>query len=179
MLPLHSFTLNFGFSLRAAPSLCYERIIIRISNHTKIDKKPRWGVRSRKKQCWRLWGAWAGESSAGWLKFGRCSGIALYFRRMRKQSIPNFIVRAWEMLEDEGNWSAVAWNESGSAFEVINEAQFCSELLPRYFRHSNLSSFVRQVRLFRFQLNMYSFHKRRTAANTTEFHHTLFRRNHR
>lgn len=27
MLLLHYFTLNFGFSLRAAPSLCYERII--------------------------------------------------------------------------------------------------------------------------------------------------------
>lgn len=31
MLLLHSFTLNFGFSLRNAPSLCYERIIT-ISN---------------------------------------------------------------------------------------------------------------------------------------------------
>lgn len=74
MLPLHSFTLNFGFSLRAAPSLCYERIIIRISNHTKTDKKPRWGRPEQEEAVLAAVGRVGGRVQCGlaevWALFG-------------------------------------------------------------------------------------------------------------
>jgi heat shock transcription factor 1 len=43
---------------------------------------------------------------------------------------------------------------NGKAFAVKKVAEFSLEILPRYFKHSNFASFVRQ-------LNMYDFHKRK------------------
>jgi hypothetical protein len=98
---------------------------------------------------------------------------------MRKHSIPNFIKKAWDMLEQEENWSVIAWNQEGTSFVVEDEARFASALLPHYFKHSNIASFIRQVLLPPIQLNMYNFHKRKTASGRTEFYHKLFRKNHR
>lgn len=55
MLALHSFTLNFGFSLRNAPSLCYERIIT-ISNPKQKPAVLAKSIPGRKKQCGRAEG---------------------------------------------------------------------------------------------------------------------------
>lgn len=73
----------------------------------------------------------------------------------------------------------IAWNEEGSSFVIEDEARFASALLPHYFKHSNIASFIRQVPLSHIQLNMYNFHKRKTASGRTEFYHKLFRKNHR
>lgn len=35
---------------------------------------------------------------------------------MRKHSIPNFIQKAWEMLDDQSNKTIVDWCEDGSSF---------------------------------------------------------------
>ena len=46
----------------------------------------------------------------------------------------------------------ICWSEEGSSFLIQNQSQFSSSLLPYYYKHSNMASFVRQ-------LNMYDFHK--------------------
>lgn len=74
------------------------------------------------------------------------STLRLYIRRkMRKHSIPNFIQKAWEMLDDQSNRTIVDWCEDGSSFQILEEGLFAEELLPKYFRHSNIASFLRQV----------------------------------
>nr|CAD7400179.1 unnamed protein product [Timema cristinae] len=42
--------------------------------------------------------------------------------------------------------------ESGSSFVIRNQANFSRQLLPLYYKHNNMASFIRQ-------LNMYGFHK--------------------
>lgn len=64
---------------------------------------------------------------------------------MRKNSVPSFIEKAWEMLEQPGLDHIIRWRPDGTSFEILDEPLFCSQLLPRYFKHSNFSSFVRQV----------------------------------
>jgi hypothetical protein len=39
----------------------------------------------------------------------------------------------------------VRWAPNGIGFIVLNEDVFSKDVLPRYFKHSNYSSFVRQV----------------------------------
>jgi heat shock transcription factor 1 len=61
----------------------------------------------------------------------------------------------------------VSWNEDGTAFIVKKVNEFSEHVLPKYFKHSNFASFVRQ-------LNMYDFHKNRIENNENEFKHRLF-----
>lgn len=56
------------------------------------------------------------------------------------------------MIDDGQNQHLISWNPSGSSFLVRNINRFAKEVLSENFKHSNFSSFVRQ-------LNMYGFHK--------------------
>ncbi|KAI8891484.1 winged helix DNA-binding domain-containing protein [Backusella circina FSU 941] len=56
------------------------------------------------------------------------------------------------MVSDRRNHHLISWNPSGTSFLVCNATRFAQEVLPEHFKHSNFSSFVRQ-------LNMYGFHK--------------------
>ncbi|WVF72537.1 hypothetical protein IAT40_007354 [Kwoniella sp. CBS 6097] len=66
--------------------------------------------------------------------------------------VPAFLNKLYTMVSDSEVDDLIYWGESGDSFFVPNAEQFGRELLPRWFKHSNFSSFVRQ-------LNMYGFHK--------------------
>ena len=67
------------------------------------------------------------------------------------------------------------WAPDGRGFLILNEELFSEKVLPRYFKHSNYSSFVRQVPTYAIQLNMYNFHKVREVGFESYFYHELFR----
>lgn len=56
------------------------------------------------------------------------------------------------MVDDSGTDSLICWQPDGKTFIVPNHVRFAKEVLPRFFKHNNFPSFVRQ-------LNMYGFHK--------------------
>lgn len=37
--------------------------------------------------------------------------------------------------------------QSGCSFVIINQIQFAKDLLPLYFKHSNMASFIRQLNM--------------------------------
>lgn len=65
---------------------------------------------------------------------------------------PAFVMKIWSMVNDPANHEFIRWNEDGQSFEVIHREQFMKKILPKYFKHNNFASFVRQ-------LNMYGWHK--------------------
>ncbi|CAH0561893.1 unnamed protein product [Brassicogethes aeneus] len=93
-------------------------------------------------------------------------------------SVPAFLGKLWKMVNDPATDRYICWNKAGTSFVIQNKGQFWCELLPVYYKHNNMSSFVRQ-------LNMYGFHKLSTVENgtmdidkgETQFTHPLFRRN--
>ncbi|KAK4247088.1 HSF-type DNA-binding-domain-containing protein [Corynascus novoguineensis] len=62
-----------------------------------------------------------------------------------------FIHKLWSMLEDQKIQHLISWTANADSFVIQPSAEF-SKVLAQYFKHTNISSFVRQ-------LNMYGFHK--------------------
>ncbi|KAJ4448210.1 hypothetical protein ANN_10224 [Periplaneta americana] len=67
-------------------------------------------------------------------------------------NVPAFLAKLWKIVEDPETNDLICWNPGGSSFYIRNQARFARELLPLYYKHNNMASFVRQ-------LNMYGFHK--------------------
>lgn len=84
-------------------------------------------------------------------------------------TIPAFLLKTYEILENPTFSDIISWNKEGNAFIVKKINDFSEKILPKYFKHNNFASFVRQ-------LNMYDFHKSRHENNENEFKHKLFKR---
>lgn len=90
-------------------------------------------------------------------------------------NVPAFLSKLWKMVNDPTTDHLISWGQSGSTFVIENKAQFWYELLPVYYKHNNMSSFVRQ-------LNMYGFHKISTYEgiesdkDELQFFHQYFQR---
>ncbi|KAK8612758.1 hypothetical protein V6N13_092865 [Hibiscus sabdariffa] len=66
-------------------------------------------------------------------------------------SLPPFLTKTYEMVDDPSNDSIVSWSASNKSFIVWNPPEFAKELLPRFFKHSNFSSFIRQLNIYGFR----------------------------
>eukprot|EP00064_Thunnus_orientalis_P021577 superscaffoldBa00006633_g21742 len=67
--------------------------------------------------------------------------------------------------------------EEGNSFLVLDEQRFAKEILPKFFKHNNMASFIRQ-------LNMYGFRKvmhidtgivKQERDGPVEFQHPYFK----
>ncbi|GAA5869340.1 hypothetical protein JCM3774_004210 [Rhodotorula dairenensis] len=72
--------------------------------------------------------------------------------RATQRSVPAFLNKLYSMVADQSTDDLIRWSQDGDSFFVPSADRFGKELLPRFFKHSNFGSFVRQ-------LNMYGFHK--------------------
>ncbi|KAL3517615.1 hypothetical protein ACH5RR_020204 [Cinchona calisaya] len=64
---------------------------------------------------------------------------------------PPFLMKTFEMVEDSNTDHIVSWNRGGYSFVVWDAHAFSTALLPRYFKHNNFSSFVRQLNTYGFR----------------------------
>ncbi|XP_026570230.1 heat shock factor protein 4 [Pseudonaja textilis] len=95
-------------------------------------------------------------------------------------SVPAFLTKLWTLVEDPETNHLICWNTNGTSFHVFDQSQFAKEVLPKYFKHNNMASFVRQ-------LNMYGFRKVvnieqgglvKPERDDTEFQHLYFLQGH-
>lgn len=90
-------------------------------------------------------------------------------------NVPAFLTKLWTLVDDQMTDDLISWTENGRSFIIQNQARFARELLPQYYKHNNMASFVRQ-------LNMYGFHKvvspdsggLRVEKDEMEFAHPAF-----
>jgi hypothetical protein len=61
---------------------------------------------------------------------------------------PPFLTKTFEMVEDPVTDSIVSWSRARNSFIVWDSTKFSTTLLPRYFKHSNFSSFIRQLNTY-------------------------------
>lgn len=58
---------------------------------------------------------------------------------------PPFLTKTLIMVEDPETNCIISWNPSGTSFIIWDHLRFAKELLPKYFKHSNFSSFIYQL----------------------------------
>ncbi|XP_069478003.1 heat shock factor protein 1 isoform X2 [Ambystoma mexicanum] len=91
-------------------------------------------------------------------------------------NVPAFLAKLWTLVEDPDTDPLICWSPNGNSFHVFDQGHFAKEVLPKYFKHNNMASFVRQ-------LNMYGFRKvvhieqgglLKPERDDTEFQHPYF-----
>ncbi|XP_008782512.1 heat shock factor protein HSF30-like [Phoenix dactylifera] len=64
---------------------------------------------------------------------------------------PPFLTKTFEMVEDPETDAVVSWSRARNSFVVWDSHRFATTLLPRYFKHNNFSSFIRQLNTYGFR----------------------------
>jgi heat shock transcription factor 1 len=86
-----------------------------------------------------------------------------------QEGIASFIRKTYEILEETKFTETVSWSDDGNFLVIKDAEEFSQKVLPVYFKHSNFTSFVRQ-------LNIYNFHKKKTFNQHHVYFHELFKR---
>lgn len=62
-----------------------------------------------------------------------------------------FLRKTYELVDDATTDNVISWGPSGKSFVVWKPAEFARDLLPKFFKHNNFSSFVRQLNTYGFR----------------------------
>ena len=84
-------------------------------------------------------------------------------------TLPSFLTKTYEIFNTKEYNDCCGWGSTGETIVIKKIEQFSKTVLPKYFKHSNFQSFVRQ-------LNMYDFRKTVQDPNHGEFQHPNFQR---
>ena len=93
-------------------------------------------------------------------------------KRKRTHKTPKFLIKLVDILEI-ADPSIISWCDDGKAFEIRNIKKFENEILPKFYKHNKMTSFQRQLNLFRFQ----KWTKSRYITSYIKFSHPFFTRN--
>jgi hypothetical protein len=83
------------------------------------------------------------------------------------EPFPEKLHRLLVEIEKDGNDDVISFYSHGRAFGIHDTEKFVSEIMPKYFKQSRLSSFQRQ-------LNLYGFKRITSGPDAGGYYHELF-----
>ena len=91
--------------------------------------------------------------------------------RAKTRKPESFLSKLFDILSNTNNNSAISWDPEGKKIVISDIVKLCNEVLPKFYKHKNYSSFIRQ-------LNLYGFHKTRGILDNSEkYEHEKFTKN--
>eukprot|EP00117_Sycon_ciliatum_P004382 scpid49106/ scgid0354/ Heat shock factor protein 3; HSF 3C; HSTF 3C; Heat shock transcription factor 3 len=97
---------------------------------------------------------------------------------LQREPVPAFLQKLWAMVSDPETNNVICWAEDGKSFIVKNPDLLSQEILPKYFKHRNFSSFVRQLNLYNFIRSSGLGTNAIVASGYVVFGHSLFCKGH-
>ncbi|KAF8389944.1 hypothetical protein HHK36_024464 [Tetracentron sinense] len=62
-----------------------------------------------------------------------------------------FLTKCYEMVDDPATDTIISWSLTSDSFIIWDVTELSQNLLPKYFKHSNFSSFMRQLNTYGFR----------------------------
>ena len=82
----------------------------------------------------------------------------------------SFLFTLKNILNDNNSRNIIYWNDKGSSIIIKDRYKLCEIILPKFFKHNNYSSFIRQ-------LNLYGFHKNKGMSKEGDiYEHEIFKK---
>ncbi|XP_068568993.1 heat shock factor protein 1 isoform X2 [Cebidichthys violaceus] len=91
-------------------------------------------------------------------------------------NVPAFLTKLWTLVEDPDTDLLICWSPSGTSFHVFDQGRFSKEVLPKFFKHNNMASFIRQLNMYGFRKVVHIEHGGlvKPERDDTEFQHPFF-----
>ncbi|XP_021342117.1 heat shock factor protein-like isoform X2 [Mizuhopecten yessoensis] len=93
---------------------------------------------------------------------------------MSSSNVPAFLTKLWALVENPTCDDLISWDQTGNSFHVYEQARFSKEILPLYFKHSNIASFIRQLNMYGFRKVVHIDTGLKTEKDDVEFQHPYF-----
>uniref|UniRef100_A0A8C1AI24 Heat shock transcription factor 4 n=1 Tax=Cyprinus carpio carpio TaxID=630221 RepID=A0A8C1AI24_CYPCA len=95
-------------------------------------------------------------------------------------NVPAFLTKLWTLVEDPETNHLICWSTTGTSFHVFDQGRFAKDVLPKYFKHNNMASFVRQLNMYGFRkvVNIEQSGLVKPERDDTEFQHLYFLQGH-
>ncbi|KAH1046756.1 hypothetical protein J1N35_037540 [Gossypium stocksii] len=74
--------------------------------------------------------------------------IAQPMKGLHDAGPPPFLTKTYDIIDDSGTNNIISWGRANNSFIVWDPQAFSMTLLPRFFKHNNFSSFVRQLNTY-------------------------------
>ena len=73
-----------------------------------------------------------------------------------------FLETLFKIISNKKNNKIIHWNDDGTRVIISDSMKFSKKILPKYFKHDNYSSFIRQLNLYGFSKinNIYKYNRR-------------------
>ena len=65
-----------------------------------------------------------------------------------------FLTKLYEMVDDETTDGLISWGSRNDSFVIWDDVEFSTQLLPKYYKHNTLSSFIRQLNIYVISLSL-------------------------